>query len=356
MKIFNKTNKSTLSVLLFTFFCAAILTLSLRGIKGNPTSSTINELKWSDNGPFELSPDRGRFALTLSLAENHSFYFSLPIARFATPDLGYKNNHYVSLFAPAVSFIILPGYIIGKYFGLAQIGSFAVITLFAVLNSLLIRKIAIKLGANSFAATVGALTFLFATPAFTYAVTLYQHHISTFLILLSIYILLTYRSLWSLTAIWFLFAASLPIDNPNLFLMAPIAIAAAGRFFYTKKIAIYDYIGFKYLGILTFIGAILPLLFFMWFNQMSYGSPFQLGGTVASVKAIDANGKPSSPKKIDAATAEKFRDPTKQQKSAVGFFQTRNLVNGFYEHFLLYTSNSFFNRWNVFPLSKKLGC
>lgn len=245
-------------------------------------------------------------------------------------------------------------------FGFAQVGAFAIISMFALLNTILIRKIAIKLGANSLASTIAAMTFLFATPAFTYGVTLYQHHISTFLILLSIYILLTYRSLWATAAIWFLFAASLPIDNPNLFLMAPIALAAAGRFFYTKKIKRSEYLGFRYKGIITFLAAILPLAFFMWFNQMSYGSPFQLGGTVASVKAIDVNGNPAAPKTVDAASAEKLLNPETQQKSAVRFFQTRNLVNGFYEHFisrdrgmLYFTPVIFFSLIGMYFLYKK---
>lgn len=97
-----------LPIIVFVIFCVVILATSLRGIAGNPTENTLNKLQWSDNGPFELSPDRGRFALAFSLAEDHSFYFSLPIARFATPDLGFKDGHYVSLFAPAVSFIIIP--------------------------------------------------------------------------------------------------------------------------------------------------------------------------------------------------------------------------------------------------------
>lgn len=339
MKKYSFLNKKfihTLTTVLFIVFCVVMLSLSIRGVKGNPTESTINEPKWSDNGPLELSPDRGRFALALSVVENHSFHFSIPIARFATPDLGYKNNHYVSLFAPTVSFIIIPGYIIGKYFGLAQVGSFAVITLFALLNAILIRKIAIKVGSNSLAASIAALTFLFATPAFTYAVTLYQHHISTFIILLSLYVLLTYRSLLATSAIWFLFALSLSVDNPNLFLMAPIAIAALGRYFYTVKVQAVEYIGVRYLGILTFAGAIIPLVFFLWFNYMSYGNPFQLGGTVRSVQVINSKGLPekSALLKDTPVSTEKKPDASSENRSATAFFNTRNLVSGFYQYFI----------------------
>src|SRR3990167_10895887 len=126
--------KSFLLNLLFIIFCAVILALGLRGIRGNPTSEDLNYQYWKDEGPLELSPDRGKYALTYSIVEDKSFKFSLPVARFATPDLGYVNGQYVSLFAPGVSFITIPGYILGKSFGAAQVGPFAIIALFALLN------------------------------------------------------------------------------------------------------------------------------------------------------------------------------------------------------------------------------
>src|SRR5690606_17399700 len=125
----------------------------------------------------------GRFALAYSLIENNSFYFTEEIARFASPDVGFHKGNYVSLFAPLLSFLATPGYLLGKYLGASQVGAFATISVFAILNLLLIRSVATKLGANSIAATIGAISFVFASPAFAYAVNLYQHHVSTFLIL-----------------------------------------------------------------------------------------------------------------------------------------------------------------------------
>ena len=127
------------------------------------------------------------------------------------------------------------GYIIGKFFGASQVGTFAMIALFAVFNALLIRAIAIRLGADKIAAAIGALIFLFATPAFTYAVTLYQHHISVFIILLSIYLLIRWNNFWSLSAIWFLLALSAAVDNPNVIFMAPIGLYAAAKMFIINK-------------------------------------------------------------------------------------------------------------------------
>ena len=180
-------------------FSSVVLMVSLRGLYGNPTSLDLNSDKWQVNGPFELSPERGRFALIYSLVEDKSFQFSNSLGKFATPDVGINNKgQFVSLFAPLLSFLAIPGYIIGKFFGASQVGTFATVALFALFNLILIRLIAIRLGAKPLAATIASFIFLFATPAFAYAVNLYQHHISTFLILLSIYVLLNLKEhgLW----------------------------------------------------------------------------------------------------------------------------------------------------------------
>lgn len=303
-------------------FCVLILALSIRGINGNPDSKVLNSNFWKEEGPFELSPERGRFALTYSLIEDNSFYFSHDIARFAMPDLGYKNGHFVSLFAPGVSFLVIPGYIIGRFFEAGAVGAFAVIALFALFNAFLIRKISIALGINQYAASLGGLVFLFATPSFSYGVSLYQHHISTFLILTSIYVLLSFRSIWSSVVIWFLFAMSIPIDYPNLFLMLPIVIAAFLKNFSLEKITNKIRLKIRITGFLAISAIVFPLLFFMWFNASSYGNPFQFSGTVQGVRGIDESGDPIVPKSRGVP------------KNAIAFFQTRNLLNGFYIHFI----------------------
>ena len=334
MKIFNlKTIYSKPGIALLILFCTVILALGIRGLSGNPTAEELNSLQWNDQGPLELSPERGRFALLYSVVENHSLQFSLPIARFATPDLGLSpDGKYVSLFAPAVSFIAMPGYIIGKYFSASQVGAFAVIALFAIFNVLLIRAIAVRLGTDKIAAAIGALTFIFATPAFTYAVTLYQHHISLFIILLSVYILMRWNSFWSLSAIWFLLALSVSVDNPNLIFMAPIGLYAVAKMFIINKEPAKIIIRFRKKALIALIGALVPVILFLWFNQASHGNPLKLSGTLPSVKAIDASGSPMTPPLAD--NPSKDFDPAQKGKSAVGFFQTRNLLNGFYIHLL----------------------
>lgn len=315
---------------LFALFVAVILALTLRGLPGNPTPAMMNTITWTDNGPFELSPERGRFALAYSMFEQKSFYFSLPIARFTTPDLGYIHDHYVSLFAPLVSFLIIPGYAVGRALGDSQVGAYAIIALFALMNVLLIQKIAKKLGASSIAGAIAGFAFLFGTPAFAYGVSLYQHHISTFLILSSLYLLIAFNSFWSMALIWFLCALSIPLDYPNLFLMMPIGLAALGRILIVSDDL--SVVKFKLLTlrVLTFGAVVLPLALFLWFNKISYGNPFQLSGGVTAVQAIGANGKPERSPLLKPEDKQIAPDTKPDTRSIVAFFDTRNAINGLY--------------------------
>lgn len=314
-----------LFLVFFIIFCTLILGLSLRGLPGNPTSQDLNTPKWEDNGPFELSPERGRFALIYSVWEDRSFLYSEQIGQFSKPDVAVSQGRFVSLFAPGVSFISLPGYILGRYFNLSQVGSYAFIAIFAILNGLLIRVVSIKLGANSLAATIGVLAFLFASPAFAYGVNLYQHHISTFLILLGIYALTHFNNSWSLLLVFFLCGAALPIDNPNLVFVAPLSFYAAGRTFtvYQQQGKLNIKLSLQRLA--TILIVILPIIFFLWFNKMSYGNSLQLSGTLQTSKSIEA--------KSNNQSISGLQSQTKKEKTAVGFFQTRFLLNGFYTQF-----------------------
>jgi hypothetical protein len=320
----------TVGFVFFVLFCCGVLLASIRGNPGNPRAEELNSTKWQGDGPFELSPERGRFALTYSIVEDKSLSFSVPLARFVVPDLGYKNGKYVSLFAPGISYLTIPGYVVGKSLGISQIGTFTVIAFFALLNVLLIRAICIRLGTNAVAANLAGMTFIFATVAYSYAVTMYQHHVSTFLILVSIYILIRWQNLWSLALIWLFCATSIPIDYPNLILMIPIGLIATTRLIRKKIQENTVTVSVPLLGFLTFLPIALPLAFFMWFNANSYGNPMQFSGTVPSVREIDASGKPTAPKQENIQSMEKYINPDKQQKSVIRFFKSRNLVNGLY--------------------------
>lgn len=311
-----------------------VFAFTVRGNLGNPTATQLNNKYWKEDGPFELSPERGRFTLMYSLVEDHSFFYSVPLARFALPDLAYTKGHYVSMFAPLVSYLVIPGYVIGKYLGIAQVGAFSVISLFAVVNAMLISLISRKLGATFWASIIASIIFLFASPAFAYGVNLYQHHISVFLILLSLYILIKWEGLIALSFVWLLCAAAIPVDYPNLVLMVPIGILSLfqlGTLKHYKSKLILD---LKLRRFLAVFAIIIPLSFFLWFNYKSYGNPLQLSGTVGSVKDINEQGNPSIPANLKVVNELAYLNPDEQNKSAVGFFQTRNMLNGFYIHLI----------------------
>lgn len=327
--------------------CIAMFVVGLRGFPGNPDAEVFNLYghEWVTNGPLELSPERGRFALTYAFVEDGSLFFSTPLAKFVAPDLGYTSSgKFASLFAPGVSFLAMPGYIVGKYFGAAQVGTFAVISLFALLNMYLVQALARRLGANRLPAVLAAVAFGFATPAFAYGVNLYQHHISTFLLLSSVYFLMGRRTLSVYAYVWFSCALGVVVDNPNIFLMLPIGLYAFYLFFKQyfldaettdRKAVIRRWI----LPIFTFATMAVPMGLFMWYNDTAYGSPFQLPGTLVSVKEITADGRPVLEDEFFAKEkAAKGEVDTRYKedldKTAVGFFKTRNLYNGFYIHFI----------------------
>jgi len=348
--------KKILSNVLLFLFLAIVMAFSVRGLAGNPTAKELQSSVWKDDGPMELSPERGRYALLYSLAENHSLSFSLDLAKFSTPDVAYQNGHYVSLFAPGVSFLAVPGYLVGKFFGLAQVGAFAMIALFAIVNAFLIRAIAIRLGAHPLAGTIGGVGFLFASPAFAYAVSLYQHHISTFLILAAVWLLMGKKDsqgskslgkvgdvrevrkagggFWSLAAIWVLFALSIPVDYPNAFLMLPIAAAALAKTIMVYRKPGEFTINVSLLRAMAVSAVIIPLLFFGWFNTLSYGNPTQLSGTLERVLDIKKD-KPVFEHDVVVAQLKKdnkYDAANEGKKSALGFFQNRTMLNGAYEH------------------------
>ncbi len=322
--------KGSIINIIFIVFCALILGLSLRGVYGNPSAETINDSFWVEDGPFELSPERGRFALTYSIIEDQSVSFSVPLARFILPDLGYQDGKYVSIFAPGVSFIVVPGYLIGKIFGTAQVGTYLIISLFAILNAALVRKIARFLGAKEFPSLLASAIFLFATPAFSYAVSLYQHHLSTFLILLCIYLTLRSSSLKTHFIIWFLYALAFLVDYPNAFIIAPVVIYLLSNTLKKRKLKGATKISFNYAKTLAITGVLLPLALLFWFNQVSYGSPVQLSGTVDDVAEITENGTPILSKYLIKPDSSDAPNEVMNKKSALAFFNTRNMINGLY--------------------------
>lgn len=299
----------------FTLFCLLVYFLAIRGIGGVPQSSELVEKKWTEKGPFELSPERGRFALLYSILEDRSFYFSSDLASFSEPDVAVTDGKFVSLFPPGLSFLAIPGYLLGKFLGISVVGTTAVISLFALGNLFLIRSISVKMGAHPALALLGSLAFAFGSPAFTYAVSFYQHHLSLFLILAAVYLLMTKDRFWSRALTWLVLGVAILVDYPNGVMFLPIALSLFRRLLAVREKGKDWVVSFKISGALALGAILLPCLALLWFNYQSYGSPLQTSGTLERTIEINRPGSGT-------------------EKSLLGFFRSRNMLNGFLVHFL----------------------
>lgn len=333
----NKTGLLQTSAFIFmSILATVVMILTLTGDNQPLNDSYFENPETLGLGHFENSPPRARFALTYAIAEQKTTILSVPLAKFSTPDLAKSGDNYVSLFAPGPSVVVVPGFLIGKALGSAQTGTFAVVSLFALLNFFLIRAISIKVGADKLAATLGALTYLLATPALVYAGVLYQHHMSVFLILAGIYSLYRFRPIIALSIVWFLCGASIVIDNPNLFMMAPVGIAALAKLVQlevnknepNKKV-----LKIKPVLFLTFVTILIPIGAFLYYNHITFGNKFQLAGTLTSVESLEFSkdlakqqAQQNSQKLLEVEGANA------SEKDAVGFFNTRDLLNGMFIH------------------------
>ncbi len=317
---------------LLTILVAVVsLAAALHGMPGNPNSSMMRQEQWTTAGPFELSSERGHYALTYSLLVDKSYHFSPELAAFVSPDAAIYQNKFVSLFPPGLSYIAMPGFKLGEKYGYAQVGTFAVISLFALLNVILINILSRRLGAHPAAGYIASLIFLVATPALAYSGTMYQHHTTSFL-LMSCLIILSYPKNWLTTAIiWFFCAIAVTVDSPNFLFFAPLAVYTFMREFQIERSNKNYKLAFKPLHLITIFAALLPVLLFARFNKESYGNPYKLGGTAPRATAIQISyDQQTGVPVINEYEEEKS---VNNKKSAVQFFKTRNALNGVYTIF-----------------------
>src|SRR3989304_6408911 len=116
--------KTFLSIIFIFIIGVVLYSLTLRGIYGNPQGTSIKNNLDQATKPLELSPERGRFILTMSLAENNSISLSRELADSADPDVGYHEGRFYIFFPPGISILALPFYNLGKSYNLSQVGSF----------------------------------------------------------------------------------------------------------------------------------------------------------------------------------------------------------------------------------------
>jgi hypothetical protein len=303
--------------------------LTVRGVHGPINMSQIHDKLDTVSKPFELSPERGRYILTYSLAERKSFALDKELATAANPDVGYYKGKYYIYFAPGVSVLALPLYNLGKLYNIPQVGAFFTISLFAALNIVLVYILSRKLlGAHTIPAVIAALIFGFASTSWSYAITMYQHHVTTFLILSS------FLAVWAgshhkkysiLTSIyvWAAFGLALFVDYPNAILLLPVLC----------------YFLYSYLSIkqeeknITFSYSIIPIIasiiFFAlvglhgYYNNYHFDSPTRLSGSLVGFDNLNAK----SVKKDDIS--EEAISDLANQKDEQSYFKEKDLPRGF---------------------------
>lgn len=286
--------KKTFIPVLFLIILLLLLS-TLKGEIGNPQAKYILKNLENTGKPFELSPERNRYAQLLSIGEYHSFFFPLELAEIVTPDLGYYNGKFVPIYPPGMTVILLPFYVFGRIFHVAQLASFSISLFAGILDLILIASIVNKLGINKVYGYLSGFLFLFATSAWAYSSTLYQHLIST-AILLGIIRLLIYKpALKCILLIWILTIIATAIDYPNAFFILPLILLMASYFIRiehhtnTYRINIKNIIFYSALICVPFLA--------LWgfYNFQVFGKPLAISKEVTGIRKFDENDKPVLP-------------------------------------------------------------
>src|SRR3990167_6360488 len=181
-----------------------LLFTTLKGTRGNPSPEYIYDHLRFAGQPFELSPERNRYSQLLSLWKYHSYTLPTEVARIVVPDLGYINGHYVSLYPPGFLLLATPFFLIGDMIQAAQLFTSLLVLIFGFLSFFLIIRICSVLKINRQISFLSAFLFIFGTNAWAYTSSIYQHLITTVILLGIIRLLLCKSTFIRNTIIWFL--------------------------------------------------------------------------------------------------------------------------------------------------------
>jgi hypothetical protein len=285
-----------ISIILYTF--------TVRGSWGNPTRAEIDSNLNSSGQVFETSQERARYAMILSLVNDHVVNID-NYAAMAMPDVGASKGHYYSLFPAGASVLAVPFYLAGRAIGGAQMLTFLISTVFCVLVMLVIARFCLKLGLHWSVALFGSLSFGFATNAWGYSVTFYSHLISAFIIISGLYLTVFSEGKYIILrafGIGFLYGLAVFVDFPNLVIFFPIAFLFTIKAFRISK----DkekfelHIDWRYFVAPVAFAGLMGV--YCWSNYVNYGSPTVFSNffprvkdlTVVQTESHQAGGSPAS--------------------------------------------------------------
>lgn len=321
--------KNRLAILFIVVLATTLYAVTLHGVFGNPEASTIKQTLEDPTKPFELSPERGRFAHIISLAETGNYALTKELGDFVYPDVGWNNGKFYSFFAPGISYMALPFYIIGSSVNYSQLFTFGFVSLVSIFALIFLFKICREIfQLPVWASLVSVMIFAFGSTAWSYAVTLYQHHVTVFLMLSSFYAVWYFAKnvKWSWLGaiwVWLAYGLAIAIDYPNLLLLMPIMI-----YFLVKAIQIEtDSQKTKVKVRLSFILAatffIAVMAGHLYHNQTKFGGITNLSGGLTSYKTIVENNWQDL--YVDEINQKLNENVAK--KDVVGFFSEERIPN-----------------------------
>ncbi len=325
MKYFKKEFWGVFLVLLLV---AGAYALTLRGVAGNPSPKDL--LLLEDHGePFELSPERGRYAHVVSLSENKSYALNKDLADFVYPDVGYHDGRFYSFFAPGMSYMAIPFYLIGQKFGLAQVGTFAFVSFIALMGLLTLYKICRNImGMRVWSSLFSVLTFGMATTSWSYAITLYQHHVTLFFMLMGFYAAWKFKNslgikswLWG-SVVWGCYALAITVDYPNIILLLPVMLYFMISSFELKTSPFAHKISFRSAFVFSCLLFVAITALHLNHNQREFGNWRKLSGELTSYKTVVEENLTNAP------DIEQAVEDLKGEKNAIKFFSEENLPLG----------------------------
>ncbi len=306
--------------------------LTLRGVVGNPDATAIKNRYEKAASPFESSSERGRYALIYNLAHRQSFSLTQPWADVSNPDVGYHEGRFYIFFPPGVSLLSLPFFLFGARFELGQVAAYATVPIFATFTLLflfLIGRRILKLSAG--VSVLAVLVYAFASTSWSYAVTLFQHHITAFLMISSFYAAWHYKkgrkhSALAAVYVFVAYALAIFVDYPNAVLMLPVM----AYFFLTSVGLLNTRQGLRLTVKPVFVVALSIFLaatgMHAYYNRANFGSPLRLSGSLAGYKEI----KELEKDKVGKKTKEELIREELAGKGPSGFFSEEKLPRGLY--------------------------
>lgn len=350
--------KDKLIIIFIIIFSLALYALTLRGSIGNGTATEVKGNLDQTTGALELSPERGRFAHVVNLAERGHYDLNKTWANIVYPDVGFAGDKFYSFFAPGVSYMATPLYMAGAKYNLGQIGAFSTETIIAILALVFLYKNARYIfGVSRSAAIFAVIVFAFGSTFWSYAVTLYQHAFTAFFMMSGIYAVWSFRTYrggkwnWLFGAyVWLAYALAITVDYPNAIMYLPIMVYFLFSTISFERVKEGYKVSVRWAGIITAIVFVAITSLHFWHNQYYYGSWKQTAGGlptyiktvatttpvvprfVATLGGANATTTPAygASSTLSVASTTAAAVSTSTPKDIVGFFSEKYLPNSLY--------------------------